>query len=222
MKPKSFVPVVASALLCCGAMTLVDGVIMPGYLIKSLLKITLFLLVPFLCSVLFGEVEFCSLFRWNKKGILTALLLGGLLYGMILGAYFAVSPFFDFSGIADSLTQTAGVTRDNFLWVSLYISFVNSLLEEFFFRGFIFTNLKKSSNRLLAYGISSLLFSLYHTAMMLGWFSLPLFLLVLVGLFAGGVIFNYLNERYDSLVVSWGVHMFANFSINTIGFLLLS
>ena len=222
MKPKSFVPVVVSALLCCGAMTLVDGVIMPGYLIKSLLKITLFLLVPFLCSVLFGEVAFCSLFRWNKKGILTALLLGGLLYGVILGAYFAVSPFFDFSGIADSLTQTAGVTRDNFLWVSLYISFVNSLLEEFFFRGFIFTNLKKSSNRLLAYGISSLLFSLYHTAMMLGWFSLPLFLLVLAGLFAGGVIFNYLNERYDSLVVSWGVHMFANFSINTIGFMLLS
>ena len=35
-----------------------------------------------------------------------------------------------------ALTAGTGVRRENFLWVALYISFVNSLLEEFFFRPF--------------------------------------------------------------------------------------
>ena len=111
--------------------------------------------------------------------------------------------------------------RGNFLFVSLYISFVNSLLEEFFFRGFLFVNLKGFSSRGFAYGFSAAAFSLYHTAMMLGWFHPVLLILVLGGLGIGGVLFNYLNEKHNTIYVSWLVHMFANFAINTIGFLLL-
>ena len=58
-------------------------------------------------------------------------------------------------------------------------------------------------------------------AMMIGWFSLPLTALIIVGLAAGGVIFNYLSERFGTVFVPWGAHMFANFAINTIGFILL-
>jgi membrane protease YdiL (CAAX protease family) len=98
---------------------------------------------------------------------------------------------------------------------------VNSLLEEFFFRGFVFTNLKRLSGRRLAYIFSASVFSLYHVAMMIGWFSPALFLLVMVGLVAGGMIFNWLNEKTDTIYCSWLTHMLANFAINTIGFLLL-
>jgi hypothetical protein len=56
---------------------------------------------------------------------------------------------------------------------------------------------------------------------MIGWFNIGLFALVLVGLAAGGAIFNYLNEKHESVYTSWFVHMFANFAINTIGFILL-
>ena len=132
-----------------------------------------------------------------------------------------MSPFFDFSQIAGALTNNAGVTKENFLYVSLYISFANSFLEEFFFRGFVFTNLKQHSGRKLAYIFSAAAFSLYHVAMMIGWFSPVLFLLVMVGLVVGGMIFNWLNEKLDTIYCSWLPHMFANFAINTIGFMLL-
>ena len=148
--------------------------------------------------------------------------LGIGVYAVILGGYFLIRPFFDFSGIAGKLTQNAGVTKDNFLYVSLYISFVNSLLEEFFFRGFLFSNLKTASTRGFAYGFSAVTFSLYHVAMMIGWFNLWLYALVLAGLAVGGVIFNYLNEKLGCIYASWLTHMFANFAINTIGFLLLN
>ncbi len=220
MRKKAAVSVLLVSLACCGAMTLVDGVWMPGYGVKSAVKIALFLIFPFLCSFLNPEVVYRSLFRPNKKGLLVAFPLGIALFGVILGGYFLLSPYFDFSNIVGSLTENAGITANNFLFVSLYISFVNSLLEEFFFRGFVFTNLKHSVNRGFAYLFSSLLFSLYHTAMMMGWFSFPLFLLVLAGLAVGGAIFNFLNEKYNTVFVSWVVHMFTNFAINTIGFML--
>ena len=39
-----------------------------------------------------------------------------------------------------------GITAGNFLWVAIYISVMNSFLEEFFFRGFGFITLKKYVN----------------------------------------------------------------------------
>lgn len=218
---KNATGVILISLFCCALMAVVDGIWMPGYGIKSAIKIALFLLFPFVCSLIDRNVEYGSLFRANKKGLLIAFALGLGLFGVILGGYFLLSPYFDFSNIASSLTSSTGVDGSNFIFVALYISFINSLLEEFFFRGFVFTNLKRSANRTFAYLFSSLLFSLYHTAMMIGWFSLPLFLLILVGLAVGGAIFNFLNEKYNTVFVSWIVHMFTNFAINTIGFILL-
>ena len=66
------------------------------------------------------------------------------------------------------------------------------------------------------------MFALYHIAMMIGWFGLPVLLLAILGLFVGGVIFNYFNEKYDNVYTSWLIHMFANFAINTIGFMLFA
>lgn len=222
MKRKSIFSIVAVTAVCCAAMALVDGVWRPGYALKSAIKLTLFFLLPLLLSLFNKDVLYLKLFRFQKKGILSALGLGIGVYTLILGAYFLISPFFDFSPIAGKLTENAGVSADNFLFVALYISFVNSLLEEFFFRGFVFSNLKRLSSRSLAYWFSSVIFAVYHVAMMTDWFSPALFVLVMAGLTVGGLLFNYLNERLNCVYVSWLVHMFANFSINTIGFLLLT
>ena len=129
---------------------------------------------------------------------------------------------FDFSAITTSLTNNIGVTKDNFIYVSLYISFVNSLLEEFFFRGFSFITLKEYTSRKFAYIFSSLAFALYHIAMMIGWFDVPVILISLAGLFAGGMIFNRFDEKNENIYLSWLIHMFANFATNTIGFILFA
>jgi membrane protease YdiL (CAAX protease family) len=199
----------------------VDGLWQPGYAIKSAVKLAVFGLMPLITTRLWKLISFKELFVFRKKGFFTALGLGLGIYALILGGYFLLRNVFDFSGIAGSLTENAGVTKDNFLYVSLYISFVNSLLEEFFFRGFLFRNLKAQAKPVYAYGISAVLFAAYHIAMMIGWFGFGLNALVLLGLTAGGLIFNRLNERLGCIYGSWLTHMFANFAINTIGFLLL-
>lgn len=219
---RSTLAVILIAVICCGIMAFVDGVLQPGYAVKSIIKLALFLICPFVLSRISGDIAYGSLFRVKKSAILKPLFLGVGLYAVILGAYFLVQGLFDFSAIAGSLTESAGVTKENFLFVAIYISFVNSLLEEFFFRGFVFTNLKTLYSRRFAHVFSAVVFALYHVAMMIGWFSLPLFLLCMAGLTAGGLIFNSLNEKQGNIYASWFVHMFANFAINTIGFMLIN
>ena len=209
-------------LIACVVMGIVDAVIQPGYAIKSAIKIVMFLLIPVSYGVFNKEVDIKRLIKLDKKGFVVALALGLSVYAIILGAYFAFRNIFDFSALTTSLNETTGVNKSNFVWVAFYISFVNSLLEEFFFRGFSFVTLKKLTSRRFAYIFSSLTFALYHIAMMIGWFGIPVILISLLGLFVGGVIFNRFDERSESIYLSWLVHMFANFATNTIGFILFA
>lgn len=217
---KRIIAISCIALISCFFMAFIDGFWQPGYWIKSVFKICLFLLLPFVYSVFDKELSLKSIFRFDKKGFKIALALCIPLYFLILGAYFIFKNVFDFTAITGALTGDAGITKDNFIFVACYISFVNSLLEEFFFRGFLFLNLKKYWNIWAAYIFSATVFAAYHIAIMSGWFSVLLFVLAMFGLFAGGIIFNFLNSKSNNIYTSWLVHMFANFAINTIGFIL--
>ncbi len=208
--------------IACIIMAIVDAVIQPGYAVKSLIKIILFLLIPVVYGLFNKEVNIKKLIKPNKSGIITAVSLGAAVYVTILGAYFIFRNVFDFSALTTSLSETTGVNKSNFIWVACYISFINSLLEEFFFRGFSFIALKKFTTRKFAYIFSSLSFSLYHIAMMIGWFGIPVILISLLGLFAGGLIFNKFDEKNENIYLSWLTHMFANFATNTIGFILFA
>ncbi len=222
MKRKQTLYIIVSVCLLATAMNFVDAVLTPPYFVKSLIKAALFLLAPLFYFYMNREEvpELKRLLVPCKKDMLRAAALGLICYGGIVGGYFLLRGVFDFSNITASLTGTAGVSPDNFLYVALYISFCNSFLEEFFFRGFAFITLKRHTGRTFAYWFSSGFFAFYHVGMTLGWVQPLLFALGFGGLVAGGFIFNWLNEKTGSLYPSWLVHMFINFGINTIGFIL--
>lgn len=207
--------------LACSAMYWIEIYMQPGYLIKSLLKIALFGGLPLLYSLIDPAWSVRQLFTLHKKhSLLGSVSLGVAVYVVIIGGYFLLARFIDLDLIADQLTDNLDVNKGNFIFVALYISFVNSLLEEFFFRGFAFYSLKKANSRAYAYVASALTFALYHVAILQHWFDLVLFLLLIISLFGAGVLFNWLNERHNNIYSSWIVHMSANFAINTIGFIM--
>lgn len=216
---KKAVLIITLITVFCVLMAVIDGVLKADYFIKSVIKLVLFLVLPYIYSF-YDKLRMKEVLIPDKKGIKLAVLLGVMIYTIILGGYFLLKDVFDFSKITAALTENIGVTGKNFIFVFLYISFVNSFLEEFFFRGFAFITLKRITGRKFAYLFSASVFAVYHIAMMIGWFNPVLFVIVMAGLFAGGIIFNYLNEKNGNIYSSWLVHMFANFAINTIGFIL--
>ena len=217
--------IILAGLIGCGAMALVDGLWQPGYWVKSAVKMVLFLALPVAAAALGARDALRALpklFRPDRRALIRAVGLGLGVLAVILGGYFTLGQFFDLTAITGALTSGVGVTGDNFLFVSIYISFVNSLLEEFFFRGFLFLGLLDGAPRWVAHVLSAGLFALYHIAMMLGWGSPALILLILAALFVGGWIFNRLNEASRCIWPSWLVHLCANLAINTIGFILFA
>ena len=101
-----------------------------------------------------------------------------------------------------------------------YITLCNSFVEELFFRGFAFLALERAVGRRFAYAFSAAAFSVYHAAILDGWFSPLIFVLMLAGLFAGGLIFDFLADKSRTVYPSWFLHMAANLGINTIGLIL--
>ncbi len=204
--------------------SILDAIVHPPYLVKSLIKIVLFLGLPLLYSHLFHpQLQLSALFRLSggKKALRDAALWGIGIFALIIGAYAAIGHLFDFSQFTHNLETSMGITRQNFIFVVLYISFCNSLLEEFFFRGFACLKLQTLCSKRFAYLFSAVCFALYHTAMMWVAFDPALVFLALAGLVVGGFIFSYFNEKYGNLYISWLIHMGANFAINGIGVTLM-
>ncbi len=222
MHKKRSLYIILSVVVLSLAVTFVDAAIKPAYAPKVAIKVVLFLLIPLLYFV-FNKDERATLkklFTPKKRPMIKALIIGVAIYVLIVGGYFVTRNFIDFSNVTDTLQQKHGINGDNFIYVSLYISLMNSFLEEFFFRGFGFIALKAHVNRRLSYVFSPILFAVYHAGMLFGMFSAPVLVLLFAALFVGGLIFNYLNETSENIYTSWASHMFANFAINTVAFIL--
>ncbi len=191
------------------------------YVPKAVLKIGTFLSIPFLYHSFNPDANRWDFLKFKQKSMKVSILLGVAIYALILIAYFLIGSYFDFSNVTHVLNDTVGVNAGNFLYISIYISLINSFIEEFFFRGFAFLTLRKHTTRKFAMLFSSIAFSIYHVTLMAGLFNFSLYILLLLALVIAGVLFNMLDEKQGTIYPSWLVHACANFAINTIGFILL-
>jgi membrane protease YdiL (CAAX protease family) len=215
-KRKNAVFITALVLLSCVVMAVIETVIEPAYAIKSAWKVVFFLILPLILLLTQKTQTLQKAFTLHKKSVPKLLGLGLLIYAVIMGAYFLTKGIFDYNALVSSLSADQQVSPENFFWVAGYISFGNSLLEEFLFRLVGFLALSVYLSKKAAYLFSSLLFALYHVAMIGGSFPIPLLLLSLLGLTVGGLIFDYVDEKDGTIYHSWFIHMFADFAIMTI------
>ncbi len=216
---KKSIGLILVVLISCIAMAVIETVIEPAYFVKSGLKIIFFFIVPLCFLKLRKEAVFTKAFALNKKSVPKLLLLGVVIYAVIMAAFFLTRGVFDYNVLVQSLSTDQNVSDNSFISVALYISFCNSLLEEFLFRFFAFLKLSESATKKTSYLFSALMFAVYHVAMIGASFPTPLFLLALLGLAIGGGIFNYIDDKSGSFYDSWIIHMFADFAIMTIWYI---
>lgn len=214
-RSRSVIPVLV--VVCCAVMALVEAVIQPGYVLKSVCKVLLFGGCTGLYALRSGDPAIRRIF--SRAGLKPALALTLCVYALLLGGYWILRHFIDLDAIAAGLREKENLHAGNFLPAALYISLCNSFLEELFFRGFAYLTLRAHWAELPARIFSAAAFALYHVFILTGWFSPVLFALVLGGLFAAGLLFNRL-DRQGSLFPSWLVHAGANLAINTVGLMM--
>lgn len=212
------VVVMLLVVLGCGIMAFVERGWGPSYLIKSGMKVLVFLGFIILYAVAFRDGCVGGWFQKpDRASLKRSLLLAAAVFFGLLAGYVLLLPWLDLSAIPEQLAQGMGVTAENFPLVAAYIILCNSLLEELFFRGFAFLTLRRYCTPALAWGFSAVSFALYHVSIMDGWFHPVLLALMILGLGAAGVFFGLL-DRKGSVWNSWLIHMAANLAINIIGF----
>jgi len=152
-----------------------------------------------------------------------ALVLAGtlLLYHLWLG------PWGVFEGPAAAMREkVAGMGIDTlagYVAFALFVSLVHALLEEYYYRWFLYGQLRRLMHPGLAVPLASVAFMAHHVivlAMYFGWFS-PWTWLFSAAVAIGGAYWAWLYERTGSLMGPWLSHILADVAIFTVGYWLL-
>lgn len=223
MSKKNLSYIIITSVVTIILLYITDQVLTLSYLSKIGVKTVLFAIFPLIYTLKTGENVFKSSIlnlkenRHKSKKMNLGLILGLAVFVIIIIAYIFMKQFIDSEQMILEFKEKYKIDKSNIIYYSLYLVFVNSFLEEFFFRGFIFLNIKKLGLKRLAYLLSSLLFAIYHIANFQNWLFIAAFVLALVGLFLGGYIFNYLDDKQNTFLNSWFVHICADLAIALIG-----
>ena len=194
-------------------------VLMASYALKSIVKVLMFLGIPYFC-LRFEPInirrKLKNLFRIKKRErlVLIQIILAGSV--IILAANLLAKPLitaFGIAGIMSEIKARAHTDMRVFITALIHIPLVNALVEELFFRAFLFMHVYEQGYPGAAMLGSASLFSLYHLAMFRSWFPWPVLIMVLGALFLAGILLNYMLLRWKRIVLIWSLHGLVNLAI---------
>ena len=108
--------------------------------------------------------------------------------------------------------------------VAVFYSLCHSLLEEYYWRWFVFGRLRGLLSLWPAIGVSSLAFMMHHVILLatyFGWLS-PWTYLLSLGVAVGGIFWAWLYHRSGSLYGPWLSHLLIDAAIFVVGYDLVS
>ncbi len=185
----------------------------------------------FVCPLLFWKYlklpgswkDFGSLLKGPK--IFRQFILG-IGWGILMSAVV----FIAFESLSE-MTRTEMLARvakkisvlkiaEHFLIYGIVLSFVHSLLEEFYWRFFIFNAWKEKlpQFKITAHLVAGLAFTLHHFTVTVHYFDLSFGMILGLGVWAAGVIWSCVYVKERSLLGVWISHIIVDLALISIGF----
>jgi membrane protease YdiL (CAAX protease family) len=123
--------------------------------------------------------------------------------------------------VRDKLQQVGLATVGGYVGLAVFLSLLHSLLEEYYWRWFVFGRLRKHVSFWGACALSSLFFMAHHVIVLAeylpGYFwrgAVPLSLCIAVG----GAVWAWLYERTGSIYAAWLSHLIVDAAVFAIGY----
>ena len=174
--------------------------------------------VPLLDRVVFHRQTLREFLRYIgfvniRKSLLPGLITGGV----FLAAIFLFFMIFS-RQLIDTSTMTSALDRWNLdsgnLFVFLFMMIVgNSILEEIYWRGYIFARLKKLTSPGNTVVLTALFYTSYHLITTVTLFSAAQGLLMSSAIFLVGIFWAYLRIRYESIIPAIASHLLADLGL---------
>ena len=144
-------------------------------------------------------------------GAMAALYFGWLQHAEIFTS--AVEP------VRDKVTGFGIDSLSKYLALTVFYALVHSLLEEYYWRWFVFAELERQASTVVAIAVSSLGFAAHHVIVLAKYFGYgsPLTWVFSLGVAIGGVIWAWQFSRTQSLWGIWLSHLCVDAAIFLIG-----
>ncbi|MBN1268057.1 MAG: CPBP family intramembrane metalloprotease, partial [Kiritimatiellae bacterium] len=150
----------------------------------------------------------------HRRALPGGLLVGALMAAVILGAM--ATPLGRIvARSADSIrlkTEQLGVLN-GYVPFAVFLSLVHSLMEEYFWRWFVFGNLRRVLARNSALVLANVAFASHHAIIVTQFFPLGWGLLLAAGIGLAGVAWCLMYERQGTLCGAWLAHTLADAAV---------
>lgn len=215
MNKKTFI--IIYTLIFIGTLYFIDSVLELDYFFKVLIKLSFIFFSIILGK--FYKVNFDFLKFKTLKTYKLGVWLSIFTFLVIFLGFFIVKNFIDLDALKSDFLIKYNLGGIKFFIASFYLVFINSFIEEYYFRGFIYKNIDEKK---FAHIFSSISFAIYHLSNFQNWFDNIFILIIpLAGLIIAGLLFNYLTSKSKDIYNSYIPHMFADLSIIIIGYFLI-
>ncbi len=161
-------------------------------------------------------------FAFSRRSLTLGVFYGLIITAILLGLFTLFS-----SSLAPfvSSVQSGAATLIPAAWyipIAIAFSLTHSLLEEWYWRGYVGASLTKLMSHRAAVLTAALAFTLHHIVILWqlfpGWWAV----LMSFGVFVAGAFWMWLYRRTSSLIAPWISHAFADLAIFAIGYIFIS
>jgi uncharacterized protein len=174
-----------------------------------------------LAGLLFLRMPGCPWFRRSWAGVGSGLVFGGLVFGLILVGYQywpSLAPVG--AEIQDRLARIGIADRWQYAALAAFYAALHSFLEEYYWRWFVFGQLRRWLRPVSAAVLSSLAFAAHHVIVLGCYFgaSSPSTALFSLGVAMGGAAWCGIYHRSNSLLGPWLSHAIVDAAIFAVGY----
>jgi membrane protease YdiL (CAAX protease family) len=161
-----------------------------------------------------------SLFAW--RSIKTGLIYGILILLFMLGL--------TYTPLMEVIRASSGTMRqkamqlgfyDHFILFAIFLSLIHSLLEEYYWRWFVYGWARKIMKPRWAIILASLAFGFHHFVVTIQYFPLAWAIAFGFAVVFGGAIWCWMYEKQQTILGAWISHIFADVGIMLVGYQLL-
>ncbi len=119
---------------------------------------------------------------------------------------------FDLSDLRQLLIDW-NFTGDNVIWLVLVLIFINPILEELYWREFMYNHLVSKASGTKTIVITSFFYSLYHLVSLISIFTFPFNVIAVIPVFLAGLLWGYFRHKSHSITAPIISHILADLGI---------
>ncbi len=149
----------------------------------------------------------------KKQAVIAGLFSGFVSCAAILGVVtLFIHYIIDLSSLQKLLDEW-GFTGNQLIWLILILIIINPILEELYWRDFMYKILLGRFSVVTSILITSSLYSLYHFLSVIPMFTWPLNILLVLPVFFAGVLWGYFRYKFKSIMAPVISHILADLGI---------